>query len=474
MRIIKILEQPKKIPLKIKKGFLVFSFGFLIINLFFHTYMVDRIYPGITLGKLSLGGMNRQQVENLLLSKAAQYKLNLKIGGASYLVTPQAIGLSYDYVDTFDTAYQTSRESLNYITGLAGMQEPVTYQFNQNQEKFNQFVDKIIADNSKPPVNAAISIQNGKPTVIPDQPGRTIEKTKIIEAVQIATSNQVSSISILPSTVPAPIQANDLTPKLTTANKLLATRISLTYQNQVFSPSSAEIGNWLVFPVDKTTTLASIDESKVKAYIDTAVAPSINIDPKNKDVTMQNGQIVSQTEGKNGLAVASSSLAHNLAGALLASTGAISLTIPTVEVPYKTTTNNSVSLEGVNKYIEINLSSQHLWAYQDHQVLYSSPLTSGAAKWGFGTATGLFSIYNKQRNTWLNGYPLGYNYNVFVQYWMPFYQGYGLHDASWRNGVFGGPDYYYNGSHGCVNLPLATAAWLYDWSDIGTPVWIHN
>ena len=436
--------------------------------------MIDRIYPGITLGKLSLGGMNRQQVENLLTSKATHYKLNLKIGGASYLVTPQEIGLSYDYADTFDTAYQTSRESLNYLTGLAGVQEPVTYQFNQNQEKFNQFVDKIIADNSKPPVNAAISIQNGRPTVIPDQPGKTIEKTKIIEAVQVATSNQVSSISILPSAVPAPIQAADLTPKLTTANKLLATRITLTYQNQVFSPNSAEIGNWLVFPVDKTTTLASVDESKVRAYLDTAVAPSINVAPKNKDVTMQNGQIVSQTEGTKGLAVASDSLAHNLATALLASSGVVSLTIPTVEVPYKTTTNNSVSLEGVNKYIEVNLSTQHLWAYQDHQVLYSSPLTSGAAKWGFGTATGLFSVYSKQRNTWLNGYPLGYNYNVFVQYWMPFYQGYGLHDASWRNGVFGGQDYYYNGSHGCVNLPLETAAWLYNWSDIGTPVWIHT
>jgi lipoprotein-anchoring transpeptidase ErfK/SrfK len=63
---------------------------------------------------------------------------------------------------------------------------------------------------------------------------------------------------------------------------------------------------------------------------------------------------------------------------------------------------------------------------------------------------------------------------VFVQYWMPFYQGFGLHDASWRNGNFGGQDYYYGGSHGCVNLPLATAEFLYNWADIGTPVWVHN
>ncbi len=57
---------------------------------------------------------------------------------------------------------------------------------------------------------------------------------------------------------------------------------------------------------------------------------------------------------------------------------------------------------------------------------------------------------------------------------MPFYGNYGLHDASWRNGVFGGQDYLYNGSHGCVNLPEATAAFIYNWADVGTPVWIHQ
>ncbi|HSW71001.1 MAG TPA: L,D-transpeptidase, partial [Gammaproteobacteria bacterium] len=125
------------------------------------------------------------------------------------------------------------------------------------------------------------------------------------------------------------------------------------------------------------------------------------------------------------------------------------------------------------KYIEVNLSSQHLWAYQDHQVAFDSPVTSGATGYGFPTVTGLFSIYSKQTNRYLDGRPLGYNYNVFVQYWMPFYADYGFHDASWRNGSFGGQDYYYDGSHGCVNLPTATAAWLYNWAPVGTPVWVH-
>jgi lipoprotein-anchoring transpeptidase ErfK/SrfK len=126
------------------------------------------------------------------------------------------------------------------------------------------------------------------------------------------------------------------------------------------------------------------------------------------------------------------------------------------------------------KYIEVNLSKQHLWVWQDHNVIYETPITSGATGAGYGTVTGLFSIYYKTTNTRLRGYQYGYNYDVPVKYWMPFYSGYGLHDAEWRNGNFGGSDYYYGGSHGCVNLPDAAAAFIYNWAEVGTPVWVHK
>jgi lipoprotein-anchoring transpeptidase ErfK/SrfK len=28
-------------------------------------------------------------------------------------------------------------------------------------------------------------------------------------------------------------------------------------------------------------------------------------------------------------------------------------------------------------------------------------------------------------------------------------------------------------SHGCVNLPLDFATWLFDWAPLGTVVWVH-
>lgn len=63
----------------------------------------------------------------------------------------------------------------------------------------------------------------------------------------------------------------------------------------------------------------------------------------------------------------------------------------------------------------------------------------------------------------------GNSYQSFVNFWMPFNEGVGLHDASWR-GSFGGDIYLYSGSHGCVNLPYSSAASLYEMVEIGTPV----
>ena len=56
-----------------------------------------------------------------------------------------------------------------------------------------------------------------------------------------------------------------------------------------------------------------------------------------------------------------------------------------------------------------------------------------------------------------------------VNYWMPFYEGQGLHDATWRYS-FGGSIYKGNGSHGCVNIPLSAARDIYEAVDTGTAI----
>lgn len=114
------------------------------------------------------------------------------------------------------------------------------------------------------------------------------------------------------------------------------------------------------------------------------------------------------------------------------------------------------------RWIDVNLSTQTLIAYEgDTPVLYTA-ISSGVA--AHPTVTGVFSVWLRNESQAMSG--PGY-YLPNVPYVMYFYRDYALHGTYWHNN-FGTPM-----SHGCVNLTIADAQWLYYWSDYGTTVNVH-
>lgn len=125
-------------------------------------------------------------------------------------------------------------------------------------------------------------------------------------------------------------------------------------------------------------------------------------------------------------------------------------------------------------YVEIDISAQHLWIYQDGEEMLSTNVVTGNVTREKSTPTGTYYIFSKQRDRVLRGPDYdGTEYASPVAYWMPFNQGIGLHDAPWRS-AFGGNIYLKNGSHGCVNMPPAAAKVAYYVVNIGFPVVVHD
>ncbi|MDC7279794.1 L,D-transpeptidase/peptidoglycan binding protein [Butyrivibrio fibrisolvens] len=118
-----------------------------------------------------------------------------------------------------------------------------------------------------------------------------------------------------------------------------------------------------------------------------------------------------------------------------------------------------------NSYVEVNLTTQHVYVYKDGVMVLDTSCVSGNISKGHGTHTGVYPIAYKQKDATLRGD----NYESHVNYWMPFNLGEGLHDATWRS-KFGGTLYKTSGSHGCVNLPLSQAEKIYDIVEAGWPV----
>ena len=448
--------------------------GFFVVgaHLAAQTWYGDRILPGVVVAGKNVGGLTVAQARSVIQKDVADYRLRLDVAGEKYVLAAADLGVTFDVESTVDSAYASGRDS--WLPPLH--HEPLDLSYRLNRTQLNAFASSVSSKVGTPPVDAGVVVSGGALSTVPDKNGLSIDKVGLQRLIEDDVGSPGAALlSLKPREQVADIQSAALAPTIAETKRLMAVPIVLTYADQTYIPTPSQIGQWIAF-LKQADGLAfklvpQVDTSKLKNYVQ-GVANKINIAPVNQKVNIENGVSKVVQVGVDGLAIDQDGLTAAITAAVNSQTP-LTFTITAGPIPFKTISTNLVSLD-LGSYVEVNLSTQHLWVWQDHNVIYESPVTSGATGAGLGTVTGLFSIYYKTTNTHLVGYQYGYNYDVPVKYWMPFYSGYGLHDAVWRNGNFGGQDYYYGGSHGCVNLPDATAEFIYNWSIVGTPVWIHK
>ncbi len=451
-------------------------FAILLMNSLIAARYEGVIYPGVSVAGIDLSGLSYKEAYSKLHEKPLERKYAVKVGDKVFETTNTELGADYDVDATLRLAYQAGRQEGLPLLGLfaANGQGQIRYSYSLDYARLQKFTTQVVSSIGKAPQNAGVSVKEGKLVVSPDQSGLQVDRQEVTQVLNDSLADAVDATFVLDAKeVKADIRAGQTQAAEDKVADLLRHTFSLSYQGKTFTPTPVNIGYWVKVEPDRAVNASAlnvnIDEQQVRGYIQ-SVANEINRKPVNKKVTVASGKTTVDKEGVVGIAMDQEAAATSLLAAVRAGKDS-AIQIVTTEVPFKTETTQTRSL-GDGKYIEINLSRQYLWAYENGQVVHSSPITSGATGAGLATATGTFAIYYKATNTYLNGASYGYNYNVFVKYWMPFYLGFGLHDASWRSS-FGGSDYYYGGSHGCVNMPDATAAFIYNWSEIGTTVWVH-
>jgi lipoprotein-anchoring transpeptidase ErfK/SrfK len=118
------------------------------------------------------------------------------------------------------------------------------------------------------------------------------------------------------------------------------------------------------------------------------------------------------------------------------------------------------------KYIEVSLSEQRLYAYESGSVKKTFLVSTGIKK--YPTPTGTFAVRSKTPNKdyeWSYGPNHPDNYDLKnVKNNLNFSGNYFLHEAYWHH------NFGHVMSHGCVNINAANSKWLYDWAEVGTPV----
>jgi vancomycin resistance protein YoaR len=446
--------------------------AFALLNMAIWGMYAGRAYPGVRIGSQTVSNLDARTIQNRINWLTEDYQLTVIVRDQQTVLTPEQLGVVYDQQASAEAAVKQGKQYIVPLYGLIYTWQSgvVDLRYSVDAPKLAAVAQQLAGESSVAPVDAQIVVEGETVRVVADKPGKGIDPERLRELILAQLKRGSTTANMAEEQTEAKISAKEAEAVIPAYEQAMKLPLAIQVNGRAITPGPAEVGKWLTTSADDTGKLSlAINQEALKAYV-ASVAGQVDVTPVNKQINMVNGVVRTVNEGKNGLALDQSGLVAALA--LAVTTGKNTLVSGTTSpVAFKTRTNNSVDING--KYIEINLSRQQLWAYNDKQLVYTTPITSGATGAGFATIQGLFSIKAKQTNRYLNGVPLGFDYNVFVQYWMPFSGNYGMHDASWRSS-FGGQDYYYAGSHGCVNLPTAAAAWVFNFVDVGTPVWVHS
>ncbi len=175
-----IIQRIKKVR---KRKFSWVIFPFLILAFF--VFYVDRVYPGIKVAGIDIGG--RQETEVLEILKGSSVplqELHLIYKQSVYKIPGSEIDLNYDYTKTFDRAYKVGRSG-NWLFDIGQIVSSVIktknlgFAVNLNEEKLTSYLSTIAGQITSDPVYPSVKLVGKEVVVDNGKPGNDLDLLKL-------------------------------------------------------------------------------------------------------------------------------------------------------------------------------------------------------------------------------------------------------------------------------------------------------
>lgn len=330
-------------------------------------------------------------------------------------------------------------KSLFSKTELTGVEKAAGYNTSRLLDKLNELYS-FKEENIIEPVDAHVEIQDGVLVLVPEENNLMIDKEaaqkEITDAIAaIISGESVKEIDLTDNYAQATVKVADIESIFAQMVQELTKKVTIT-----ISDSKSEVLE------DKDLKNLYIIENNELAVDQDKLDTLVN--RIHDDNYVSNNEFINKSKLKNDLEKA------------LTTSGDQTVSVDWIETDTPSYVNNR---------IEVSISKQTLYYYEDNELIFTSPIVSAAPG---VTPLGTFEVTKIDGSSILSG-P---TWEERVEYWIGFDPTgvhKGFHDASWRD-EFGGDIYLTDPSHGCVNMPTDMVARLWDLVHLGTPVIIYN
>ena len=443
-----------------------------------------RALPGTTIAGTSVAGMTRDQVISAVNQRADATNVTLTVEGKTTQASLNQAGITVDVGQTADAAMKGSTSFPAFVSALFSQRnvDPVVTVSEESITKLAATANSTLTSEMK---DAAVVVaQDGESfTVTPAQNGNGVSTDDVAAAVKQAGATLTS--------VTQDVSVHQMEPAITTedaqaaaekANTLLDTPIEISDGIDTFSADRSDKVQWVEFLTkdDGSLDAPSISAVKVADWVN-ALAAKTDVKPENRvdNVDSQGNVLTVAREGKKGLKTNNTEqITKDVVAAMTDGKAYEGLFhYDDVEPGSETKqvaegTENLVyqAAEG-EKWVDINLTDASVTAYIGGKVA-GGPFYMVPGAPDTPTVTGTFHVYLKYDVQTMRGENAdGSKYETEGVPWVTYFTGsYAMHGAPWRSS-FGWSGY--GGSHGCVNMPVDAAKFIYDWTDMGDTVVVH-
>lgn len=453
-----------KISPALLAGILTFAIV-LVIYIGTSIYFTKHFYFGTVINGINATGKTVNEVETEVAKQTENYTLELKErDDKTETISSDQIDLKYVSDGKISEIKNKQKAFLWIVSLFSSKNSDLEVNVSYNQDKLSQTIDSLSCLDEKNvtnPQNAKVEYDGSNFVIKDEVMGNKIIKDNLVSAVKDKVEKGVQTLELdSENCYENPVYNKDsqeVKNALDTMNSYASANVTYQIGDSTETVTGTSISKWLY--TDDNMNV-QINNDLVSSYV-TSLAKKYNTYYATRSFNTSVGKTVKVEGGDYGWIIDKSSETSKLIDNIKASETV------TREPEYSQKAAQHGANDIGNTYVEVNLTRQHLWVYVNGSVTVETDFVSGNVSTGTITPAGTYMLKYKERDTTLVG--ANNEYASPVKYWMPFNGGIGFHDANWRD-TFGGTIYMYNGSHGCVNLPVDKAAEVFDSVKAGMPV----
>lgn len=446
---------------------------------------VARAAAGVRVAGYTVTGMSEDEIVALLDSHVANRAVNVEVGNESFHIPLSQAGVVVDTRATAQAVINTPSPAPESLTTLFGMSVDVPLVTEIDTETPTPIMAQLDAALNNSPTDAVIHV-TAPSSSFQTQPGQSGQRvdpneltTQVRAALVDAAPNHPIHVTLTPRHSDPEVTTLEAREAARLANTWITKEVSLSVDDRTWTADPQTKSSWVkILTIDGRPTV-SVDHSKVRAWVD-SVASKAQRNPVSavSNVAPDGTLLEPVRPGRSGLRPGGQDVATTaIVSSLLegkgwtGNLGMLTVIPPTEKRIVPAGPERFAYHAGPHeKWIDVNLSDRTLTAYVGTQQVHG-PINMNDGGPGHATVEGTFRIYHKMAVQDL-GCSAEYDWCVKSVPWISYFDGdFAIHGAPWAH-TFGLDSGL--GSHGCVNLPVEEAKWVFDWAPEGTVVVSHR